>query len=74
MDLAVGARRVWIVMEHNTRNGEPRLLRILRSGSNSIQPVEIEIHEDTSIFHDHLLNRAGWRIGTVLPGLGGVDS
>jgi 3-oxoadipate CoA-transferase beta subunit len=26
MDLAVGARRVWIVMEHNTRNGEPRLL------------------------------------------------
>ena len=27
MDLAAGARRVWIVMEHNTRSGEPRLLR-----------------------------------------------
>ncbi|HEX5452710.1 MAG TPA: 3-oxoacid CoA-transferase subunit B [Stellaceae bacterium] len=27
MDLAAGARRVWIVMEHNTRGGEPRLLR-----------------------------------------------
>ena len=27
MDLAAGARRVWIVMEHNTRRGEPRLLR-----------------------------------------------
>src|SRR5579884_2908412 len=27
MDLAVGAKRIWIVMEHNTRNGESRLLR-----------------------------------------------
>jgi 3-oxoadipate CoA-transferase beta subunit len=27
MDLAVGARRIWIVMEHNTRSGEARLLR-----------------------------------------------
>jgi 3-oxoadipate CoA-transferase, beta subunit len=26
MDLAVGAREVWIVMEHNTRKGAPRLL------------------------------------------------
>jgi 3-oxoadipate CoA-transferase beta subunit len=27
MDLAAGAKRIWIVMEHNTRSGEPRLLR-----------------------------------------------
>src|SRR5712671_6011651 len=27
MDLAAGARRIWIVMEHNTREGEKRLLR-----------------------------------------------
>jgi len=27
MDLAVGARRIWVVMEHNTRSGESRLLR-----------------------------------------------
>jgi len=27
MDLAAGARRIWIVMEHNTRSGEERLLR-----------------------------------------------
>jgi 3-oxoadipate CoA-transferase beta subunit len=27
MDLAAGARRIWIVMEHTTRTGEPRLLR-----------------------------------------------
>jgi 3-oxoadipate CoA-transferase, beta subunit len=27
MDLAAGARRIWIVMEHNTRDGEQRLLR-----------------------------------------------
>ena len=26
MDLAAGARRIWVVMEHTTRNGEPRLL------------------------------------------------
>jgi 3-oxoadipate CoA-transferase beta subunit len=27
MDLAAGAKRIWVVMEHNTRSGEPRLLR-----------------------------------------------
>jgi 3-oxoadipate CoA-transferase beta subunit len=27
MDLAAGARRIWVVMEHNTRDGEKRLLR-----------------------------------------------
>jgi 3-oxoadipate CoA-transferase beta subunit len=27
MDLAAGAKRIWVVMEHNTRDGEPRLLR-----------------------------------------------
>ncbi|MGD9613972.1 MAG: 3-oxoacid CoA-transferase subunit B [Alphaproteobacteria bacterium] len=27
MDLATGAKRIWIVMEHNTRSGEARLLR-----------------------------------------------
>jgi len=27
MDLAAGARRIWVVMEHNTRGGEARLLR-----------------------------------------------
>jgi 3-oxoadipate CoA-transferase beta subunit len=27
MDLAASAREVWVLMEHNTRNGAPRLLR-----------------------------------------------
>src|SRR6202795_1578643 len=27
MDLAVGVRRLWLVMEHTTRNGQPRLVR-----------------------------------------------
>ena len=27
MDLAAGARRVWIVMEHTTKDGRPRLVR-----------------------------------------------
>src|SRR5262249_47026329 len=26
MDLAVGARSTWVMMEHNTRSGAPRLL------------------------------------------------
>lgn len=27
MDLAVGAKRIWVVMEHTTRDGTPRLVR-----------------------------------------------
>ena len=27
MDLAAGAKRIWIIMEHTTRSGEPRLLK-----------------------------------------------
>jgi 3-oxoadipate CoA-transferase beta subunit len=27
MDLAAGARRLWVVMEHTTKNGRPRLVR-----------------------------------------------
>jgi len=27
MDLAVGARRVWVLMEHQTKSGESRLVR-----------------------------------------------
>jgi 3-oxoadipate CoA-transferase beta subunit len=27
MDLAVGARRVWVLMEHRTKSGESRLVR-----------------------------------------------
>jgi 3-oxoadipate CoA-transferase, beta subunit len=27
MDLAAGAKRIWVIMEHTTRSGEPRLLK-----------------------------------------------
>ncbi len=27
MDLAIGARRLWVLMEHTTRQGQPRLVR-----------------------------------------------
>ena len=27
MDLAVGAKRVWLVMDHTTKNGESKLMR-----------------------------------------------
>lgn len=30
MDLAVGAKRVWVVMEHTTKSGAPRLVRQCR--------------------------------------------
>ncbi|MDQ8730862.1 3-oxoacid CoA-transferase subunit B [Bradyrhizobium sp. LHD-71] len=28
MDLAVGAKQVWVIMDHTTRDGEPRLVKI----------------------------------------------
>jgi 3-oxoadipate CoA-transferase beta subunit len=27
MDLAVGAKRIWVVMEHTTKSGEKRILK-----------------------------------------------
>jgi 3-oxoadipate CoA-transferase, beta subunit len=30
MDLAAGARRIWVLMEHTTRDGKPRLVRQCR--------------------------------------------
>jgi 3-oxoadipate CoA-transferase, beta subunit len=27
MDLAIGAKRVWVIMEHTTKQGTPRLVR-----------------------------------------------
>ena len=39
MDLAVGAREVWAIMEHNTRSGAPRLLERCARENALLLPV-----------------------------------
>ena len=40
MDLAVGARRLWVMMEHTTRDGRPRLVR--RCGYPLTAPAAVQ--------------------------------
>src|SRR6266478_8772613 len=41
------------------RDGELQCDGFLRCGADPIQPVEIEIHCDASVFDNHLLKRPG---------------
>ena len=43
MDLAVGAKRVFIVMEHTTRDGEPRLLKRCTLPVTAVGVVELVV-------------------------------
>jgi hypothetical protein len=38
-----------------------RLLQILRSKTDSMEAVQIEIHGDAAVFYDHLLKSTGRR-------------
>jgi 3-oxoadipate CoA-transferase, beta subunit len=65
MDLAAGARRIWIVMEHTTRNGEPRLLRrctypLTASGCVKRIYTELAVLDVTS---------QGFKVVDIVPGM-----
>ena len=48
MDLAACARSVWVIMEHNTRTGEPRLLRQCRLPLTAVRCVD-RIYTDIAV-------------------------
>jgi 3-oxoadipate CoA-transferase beta subunit len=65
MDLAAGARRIWIVMEHNTRNGEPRLLRRCTYPLTAAGCVK-RVYTDLAVID---VTERGFVVSDMVPGL-----
>src|SRR5262249_60012698 len=64
MDLATGARQVWVMMEHVTREGAPRLLERLTLPLTAVSCVR-RVYTDLAGIH---ITPAGLLVGEKLDG------
>ena len=64
MDLAVGAKRVFIAMEHNTREGEPRMLKRCRLPVTAVAVVKL-VATDLGLFE---VTPQGFKLREYAPG------
>ena len=64
MDLAVGARRVFIMMEHNSKDGAPKLLR--RCTLPLTAPAWSVVYTDLAVFD---VTPGGLRVRDMIDGL-----
>ena len=65
MDLAAGARRVWVTMEHTTRSGAPRLLLKCALPLTAVRCVS-DIYTDLAVVR---VTRDGFEVREMLAGL-----
>jgi 3-oxoadipate CoA-transferase beta subunit len=65
MDLAVGARRLWVVMEHTTKAGEPRLKRQCTYPLTA-HGVVLRIYTNLAVLD---VTPAGLRVVEMVPGI-----
>ena len=65
MDLAAGAKRIWVVMEHNTRSGEPRLLRRCSYPLTAAACVK-RVYTELAVID---VNPEGFKVIDMVPGL-----
>jgi len=64
MDLAVGAKRVFIVMEHNTRDGQPRMLKRCRLPVTAVGVTKL-VATDLGLFE---VTPQGFKLREYAPG------
>ena len=64
MDLAVGAKRVFIAMEHNTREGQPRMLKRCRLPVTAVEVVKL-VATDLGLFE---VTPEGFKLREYAPG------
>ncbi len=65
MDLAVGAKRLWVVMEHTTREGQPRLVR--RCSYPLTAPAAVSrVYTNLAVLD---VTPEGFRVRDMVPGL-----
>jgi 3-oxoadipate CoA-transferase beta subunit len=65
MDLAVGAKRLWVAMEHTTKKGEPRLLRTC-SYPLTARGVVRRVYTDLAVLD---VTPKGFVVREMIPGL-----
>src|SRR4051795_13154778 len=65
MDLAAGAKRIWIVMEHTTRSGEARLLRRCTYPLTAAGCVK-RVYTDLAVID---VTATGFVVTDIVPGL-----
>jgi 3-oxoadipate CoA-transferase beta subunit len=69
MDLASCARSVWVIMEHNTRKGEPRLLEKCRLPLTAVRCVD-RIYTDVAVVE---VTPQGFVVTDIVDGLSRDD-
>jgi 3-oxoadipate CoA-transferase, beta subunit len=65
MDLAAGARRCWVVMEHTTKDGRPRLVERCSYPLTALGAVN-RIYTNLAVLD---VTPAGFRVVEIVPGL-----
>ncbi len=65
MDLAASARAVWVIMEHNTRKGAPRLLEHCTLPLTAVRCVK-RIYTDIAVLS---VTEGGFLVNEILPGI-----
>ena len=65
MDLAVGAKRVWVVMEHLTKDGRPRLVHRCSYPLTALGAVR-RVYTNLAVLD---VTEAGFRVLEMVPGL-----
>ena len=66
MDLAVGARRVWVVMEHTTRQGQSKLVRACRYPLTAAGSVS-RVYTDLAVLD---ISQRGFELVELADGVG----
>src|SRR5712692_11096725 len=69
MDLAACARAVWVIMEHNTRNGAPRLLETCTLPLTAVRCVK-RVYTDVAVIE---VTPDGFLVREMLDGLSEAD-
>jgi 3-oxoadipate CoA-transferase beta subunit len=65
MDLAAGVRRLWVVMEHTTRDGQPRLVRKCSYPLTALGAVD-RIYTNLAVID---VTERGFEIREMIPGM-----
>jgi 3-oxoadipate CoA-transferase beta subunit len=65
MDLAAGAKRLWVVMEQTTRKGEPRLVKRLTYPPTALGAVK-RVYTNLAVFD---VTERGFVVRDMVPGL-----